>query len=349
MFLAGGDMEQITLSAVRVLVGLCIPFLCGMPTRAADIITTKADDGSNVIYISGEIDKDDADKFKRITSVVTGRTVVFLDSKGGSAMDGLYIGEYIRYKGYSTAVGDNTDCASACGLIWLAGQRRYLGTSARVGFHAAYTVSGDDARESGVANAVIGGYLTKLGLSFQAIVFATVAPPDEIKWLSPDDAKRIGIQYSGLSGYKLTRPKVELAPSSATIPFVACMAAAAAFYHLPPRLLPAMQVVEGGRPGLVHPNADGSSNLGLMQISTIWVGTLASYANMTKQAVYDRLVDDPCFNIAAAAAIMQLKLSETRGDLMQATGKYHSDDRALGRTYQKNVIKAAQSLFKSGP
>lgn len=30
------------------------------------------------------------------------------------------------------------------------------------------------------------------------------------------------------------------------IPFLACMVATAAFYHLPPRVLPAIQAVEGG-------------------------------------------------------------------------------------------------------
>jgi hypothetical protein len=305
--------------------------------------------GSNVIYISGEIDKDDADKFKQITSVVTGRTVVFLDSKGGSAMDGLYIGEYIRYKGYSTAVGDNTECASACGLIWLAGKSRYLGTSTRVGFHAAYTVSGHDATESGVANAVIGGYLTKLGLSYQAIVFATVAPPDEIKWLNQDDARRIGIQYTGLSEYKFTRSKVALTPSGAGIPFLACMALAAEIYRLPPRLLPAMLMVEGGRPGFVRPNADGSASLGVMKVNSVWVRSLAEYAKLPETAVSDRLINDPCFNIAAVAAILRLKLSETEGDLMQAAGKYHSDDPQLSRSYQNKVLKAAQSLFQSRP
>ena len=45
-----------------------------------------------------------------------------------------------------------------------------------------------------------------------------------------------------------------------SIPSLACMAAAAAFYHLPPRVLPAIQAVEGGRPGLIQPNANGTGD-----------------------------------------------------------------------------------------
>jgi transglycosylase-like protein with SLT domain len=131
-----------------------------------------------------------------------------------------------------------------------------------------------------------------------------------------------------------------------SIPFLACMAAAAAFYHLPPRVLPSIQAVEGGRPGLIQPNTNGSADLGLMQINTIWIAPLARQARMTQRAVIDRLLDDPCFNIAAAAAIMRLYLSEAGGDLMVAIGYYHSHTPALGSSYQLKVRAAAGTLFR---
>jgi hypothetical protein len=84
------------------------------------------------------------------------------------------------------------------------------------------------------------------------------------------------------------------------IPFLACMVAAASFYHLPPRVLPSIQVVEGGRPGVISQNTDGSADLGVMQVNTIWVPQFASITGMTEDAVRTRLVVDPCFNIAAA-------------------------------------------------
>jgi hypothetical protein len=130
-----------------------------------------------------------------------------------------------------------------------------------------------------------------------------------------------------------------------SIPFLACMAAAAAFYHLPPRVLPSIQAVEGGRPGLIQPNSNGTADLGLMQVNTIWVGPLARYAHMTEQAVMQRLIDDPCFNITASAAIMQLYMLEARGDLMLAVGYYHSHTPGLGLVYQQKVLAAAGILF----
>ncbi len=59
------------------------------------------------------------------------------------------------------------------------------------------------------------------------------------------------------------------------IPHLACMLAVASAQHLPPRVLPAIHAVEGGAVGSVSPNRDGSEDLGLMQINTRWLPTLA--------------------------------------------------------------------------
>ena len=123
------------------------------------------------------------------------------------------------------------------------------------------------------------------------------------------------------------------------------MAAAAAFYHLPPRVLPSIQAVEGGRPGLIQANLNGTADLGLMQVNTIWVEPLARYAHMNQTAVLNRLTGDPCFSIDAAAVIMRLYMDEAKGDFMVAIGYYHSHTPTLGSVYQQKVLAAAGMLF----
>ena len=130
-----------------------------------------------------------------------------------------------------------------------------------------------------------------------------------------------------------------------SVPFLTCMAAAAAFYHLPPRVLPSIQAVEGGRPGYVQINANGSADLGLMQVNTIWLDPLARYAHMAQPAVAERLIGDPCFSIAAAAAILRVYLSEAHGNLMVAIGHYHSHTPGLASAYQIKVLAVAGTLF----
>jgi hypothetical protein len=61
------------------------------------------------------------------------------------------------------------------------------------GFHAAYIEDGGRASESGVGNALLGSYLTQIGLLEHAVVYITQAGPRQMTWLTLPDAKQIGI------------------------------------------------------------------------------------------------------------------------------------------------------------
>jgi hypothetical protein len=129
------------------------------------------------------------------------------------------------------------------------------------------------------------------------------------------------------------------------IPFLACMALVASIYHLPPRVLPSIQAIEGGRSGTISDDADGSQDLGVMQINTRWIEPLATYTRKPDAWVRTRLINEPCYNVAAAGAILRTYLNEDRGDLMQAIGDYHSHTRQLNLTYRSRVMQAAEELF----
>jgi len=129
-------------------------------------------------------------------------------------------------------------------------------------------------------------------------------------------------------------------------PFLACMAAAAAFNHLPPRVLPSIQAVEGGQPGLVRMNPNQTADLGVMQVNTIWIRPLARYAHMAPREVLSRLTNDSCFNIAAAAAVMRYYLVQSHSDMMVAIGYYHSHTPALSQDYQRKVVAAAMAMVR---
>lgn len=128
------------------------------------------------------------------------------------------------------------------------------------------------------------------------------------------------------------------------IPYLACMVASAAFYHLPPRVLPSIQQVEGGKVGLIMKNTNGTFDLGLMQVNTIWVKPLAEYTHLDAYTIKDKLIYDPCFSINVAAVIMRQYMAEAHGDLFTAVGYYHSHEKALGISYRTKVIAAAGNL-----
>jgi hypothetical protein len=129
------------------------------------------------------------------------------------------------------------------------------------------------------------------------------------------------------------------------VPYLACMAFIAQLNHLPPRVLPSIQAVEGGAPGVVHHNTDGSDDLGVMQINTRWLPALSGYFGLPAATVRVRLLAMPCVNIAAAGAVLRLYLNEAKGDLMTAIGDYHSHTVPLNRQYQSQVLRSATLLF----
>jgi hypothetical protein len=133
------------------------------------------------------------------------------------------------------------------------------------------------------------------------------------------------------------------------VPYLACMAFIASVNQLPPRVLPSIQAVEGGAPGIVHRNTDGSEDLGVMQINTRWLPALSGYFNLPVAEVRVRLLDVPCFNVAAAGAVLRHYLNETRGDLMTAIGDYHSHTPLLNQQYQMQVVRSATVLFSGRP
>ena len=133
-----------------------------------------------------------------------------------------------------------------------------------------------------------------------------------------------------------------------TIPYLACMLAVAAELNLPPRVLPAIQAVEGGRLGMSRLNANGSEDLGLMQVNSRWLPLLSRHTGQPRDALRERLLQDGCFNIAVAGAILRVYLHEASGDLLAAVGNYHSHTPLRHRAYQVRVVGAALKMFGPG-
>jgi Transglycosylase SLT domain len=173
----------------------------------------------------------------------------------------------------------------------------------------------------------------------------TCIPDQPARSTGPTNRTDISAQIDYDTTPRRTRILIRGQLKGMAIPFLVCMVAAASFYNLPPRVLPSIQVVEGGRPGTISWNTDGSSDLGVMQVNTRWVPRFAEITGMTHEAVRTRLIADPCFNIAAAGAIMRLCLNESRGDLLRAVGFYHSHTPVRADEYQAKVLVAATTLF----
>ncbi len=178
--------------------------LLGGPAGAAEIKTLTMRDGTAAITLEGEIKLEDGARFAQAASGADGGLVIFA-SPGGNLLAGLRIGQFIRLHEFRTLVPDGQRCASACALAWLGGTRRFMQPSGQVGFHAAYIREANgEARETGAGNALVGAYLSRLGLEDEAILYIENAHPDQITWLRDGDARRVGIAVSILPSFDRT-------------------------------------------------------------------------------------------------------------------------------------------------
>lgn len=188
---------------------------CG-PAKAADFETFELKKSETIaIVIAGEIERGDEQKFKKL-AIDIDKGVVILDSDGGATLTAIEIGKIIRLKGFDTMVASDSQCNSACGLIWLAGSKRILADDSKIGFHASYLEEDGEQRESGVGNAIVGRYLTLLNLTEEAIIFVTAARPNELNWLTTTNSGRYGIDLLPVkSEAKEAPPIVTTSPSAA--------------------------------------------------------------------------------------------------------------------------------------
>lgn len=192
-----------------------LAMLCVQATAWAATITVISSQSRSLVTIRGELEFGDEDTFAEKVLRLK-EAVVMFNSPGGNLVAGLEIGRAIRLKGFDTFVPDGMVCASACGLAWLGGKTLLAGPRAQIGFHAAWAMEGGQKGVTGPGNALVGAYLHSLGLRDEAIVYLTLASPDDAKWLNFKDAQELGIHVKEVPSLDESSKRVAVAPAEAS-------------------------------------------------------------------------------------------------------------------------------------
>jgi hypothetical protein len=153
-----------------------------------------------MITIEGRIDEGDEVTFAKVAKNVTDGIVV-MNSPGGHFETGLDIARQIRAKKLSTGA---LYCASMCAVMWLSGSGHYYQKDSRIGFHGVYTalvnkrsgerIRGVAATVPSGANAVLGAYLSELGVPYKTIDLLVSPGPDDMYWLKTKNLDALGIK-----------------------------------------------------------------------------------------------------------------------------------------------------------
>lgn len=117
--------------------------VCGLVMLAALMPLSSGVKAAEVVYsggrinIVGEIQEGDLEKLEIALATASSRqTGISVSSPGGSVVEAMKIGRFLRDSLISITVNENAECVSACFLIVVGATRRYL--RAPVGIHRAY-------------------------------------------------------------------------------------------------------------------------------------------------------------------------------------------------------------------
>ena len=136
---------------------------------------------------------------------------IYFHSPGGNLEGALELGRLIRAAGLDTHVGgpyleaqgigrppevlvQRAACVSACAYAFLGGVSRSLGENGLLGLHQFFSREGDIGDSpTQVMMTVLGGYLDQMGVDRRFLDFAATTVPDQIKPLSPAQARELNV------------------------------------------------------------------------------------------------------------------------------------------------------------
>ena len=157
---------------------------------------------SYAIFVDGTITTDTAEAFRELGAAAYARQarapeirVHLGESFGGQLEPSLAMGAQIREAGWDTRI--ETICASACVLVWLAGDTLSVSPDAHVAVHSAsYQVRGLGVPlwRSEAGNRLIAEYLAALGYPSEVAEFFTGSTPWWFEMWTAEDSARLGVE-----------------------------------------------------------------------------------------------------------------------------------------------------------
>jgi|LauGreDrversion4_2_1035121.scaffolds.fasta_scaffold84423_4 hypothetical protein len=164
---------------------------------AATLNEFRFDSGDYAINFDGDFTPGTAraftSKIEAMRSAGKRVTAVFLNSPGGLINEGVMVANAIGNYNIRTFVLPNEYCASACFLVFAAGNIKAADVNAHIGVHSASNGQGVANEYSKDATRTMARAAAKWGVSPDIVDRIENTPPNDMAWLSSDDLKMMGV------------------------------------------------------------------------------------------------------------------------------------------------------------
>jgi hypothetical protein len=165
------------------------------------------------IFLDGAIDSEAPTRFEHYVKKnnIPDRSIVYLNSPGGSLVAGIELGRLFREYGLSTNIGRKSptstkrfdvevgSCYSACAYAYLGGQFRYYKTGSRYGVHQFKSrgpVSVDEGSVQ-IASAAIVEYLRSMDIDTDLFGLSASAGPAGMNEIDKPTLERLNVVNNG--------------------------------------------------------------------------------------------------------------------------------------------------------
>ena len=120
---------------------------------------------------------------------------------------------------------------------------------------------------------------------------------------------------------------------------IECSIQAANHYHIPALVLLAVADQEGGKPGQMVRNSNGTYDYGVMQINTV------SLADLRRFGINENhVLAKGCYPYYLAAWRLAGHIQNDHGDIWQRAANYHSRTPYFNRVYRASLLRRAVKI-----
>jgi hypothetical protein len=130
-------------------------------------------------------------------------------------------------------------------------------------------------------------------------------------------------------------PEAAFWPQPAT---PACVVAAATRHGVPVPIAHTLMKVEGGRAGTVSRNKNGTVDMGVLQINTVWLPEMAQKTGLPNDTIAQLLINNGCFNVGMGLAILARHYDREK-EWGKAIAAYHSKTPKYGARYLQRFLE----------
>jgi hypothetical protein len=181
------------LSSILRLVGAAV---VSTAATAAELnnVTLKGD--ITIIALSGDVAAGDTEAAEALIKTANDGnrliSAVRLDSPGGSLAEAVALAGLIRRAKLPTIVAAGSRCASACFIVFAAGNEKFASYDAAIGVHGVSDKFGHETAQTEEATIAMARVASGFGVPPRIIGQMVTTHAHEIAWLTPDDLRGMG-------------------------------------------------------------------------------------------------------------------------------------------------------------